>query len=253
MSYYGISDIGLVREENQDTFTALKLCDNAELFVVCDGMGGENGGKLASSTACDAFCDAVSKRVSAVLFANRLPGRRRKDIPGYLIASVEHANRAVYELSKTDSSLEGMGTTLVAALIVDSVAYIVNVGDSRAYVSSSDKIKQITKDHSYVQFLVDMGRITPEEAENHPQKNIITRSVGSTENVISDIFKINLLDGQYIVLCSDGLSNAVPESDICLALMSGETLKDKTEQLVDLAKHNGSSDNITILIVKFEK
>ena len=253
MSYYGISDIGLVREENQDYCTALELCENAELFVVCDGMGGENGGKLASSKAGSAFSEMLSEKVNSVLQNGKIPSRRKKDIPSFLVAAVEHANTAVYELAASDRSLKGMGTTLVAALIVDQTAFVVNIGDSRAYISYYDSIKQITKDHSYVQFLVDMGKITPEEASNHPQKNVITRSVGAAENVIADIFKLSLVDGQYILLCTDGLSNSVSEQEIGRALMKNEPLKNKAEGLVRLAKLHESSDNITALLIKFEK
>jgi len=253
MSYYGISDIGLVREENQDYCAALELCENAELFVVCDGMGGENGGKLASSKAGAAFCELISERVSGIVQNGKIPLRRKKDIPSILVSAVEYANTTIFEIASSDRTLKGMGTTLVSALIVDSTAFIVNIGDSRAYISYYDNIKQITKDHSYVQFLIDMGKITPEEAVNHPQKNVITRSVGATENVIADIFKISLVDGQYILLCTDGLSNSVSESELAKALKKDEPLKNKAEGLVRLAKLHESTDNITALIIKFEK
>ena len=253
MSFYGITDIGLVRPENQDSCNALKICDNIHLYIVCDGMGGENGGKTASTIACRTFCESLTRIIGKYLILNRLPAKHKKNIPEYLTSALDEANSAVYNAARSDGSLHGMGTTLVAALVTDSAAYVINVGDSRAYLVYDNRIIQITKDHSYVQFLIDSGKIKPEEAKNHPQKNMITRSVGVESEVHGDIFKVALQNGQFILLCTDGLSNAVSDSDICGCLMKNIPIKDKASALIDLAKLNGSSDNITTLIVKYEK
>lgn len=253
MSYYGISDIGLVREENQDSCYATAICGNASLYIVCDGMGGENGGKTASNTAIKVFCESLQKRLSDFILRNRVLLKYKKNIPTILYDALDDANTAVHQAAVSDPQLSGMGTTLVAALVIDNTAFIINVGDSRAYVSSGDNIKQITKDHSYVQFLLDMGKITEEEFKNHPQKNVITRSVGVDNYVLPDIFKISLVNGQYLLLCSDGLTNAVEDAEICRYLNDDASVEEKSKSLVELAKQNGSSDNITILLVQFEK
>ena len=253
MSFYGITDIGLVRPENQDSCNALKICDDLHLYIVCDGMGGENGGKTASTIACRTFCESFTRIIGKYLTKNRLPAKYKRNISEYLTAALDEANNAVYNAALSDNNLHGMGTTLVAALIADSTAYIINVGDSRAYLVYDNKIIQITKDHSYVQFLVDSGKIEPEEAKNHPQKNIITRSVGVESEVHADIFKVALQNGQFILLCTDGLSNTVSDSEICGCLMKNIPIKEKASALIDLAKLNGSSDNITTLIVRYDK
>ena len=251
MRFYGITDIGLVRQENQDSCNALKICDNMRLYIVCDGMGGENGGKAASNIACRTFCESLTKITGKYIVKNRLPEKYKNNISEYLTYALDEANSAVYNTALSDSELNGMGTTLVAALIVDSSVYVINVGDSRAYLAYDNQIIQITKDHSYVQFLIDSGKIKPEEAKNHPQKNVITRSVGVDSVVHADIFKFPIRNGQFILLCTDGLSNAVSDSDICGCLMKNLSLKDKASALIDLAKLNGSSDNITTLIVEY--
>jgi len=253
MRYYGISDIGLVRAENQDFFDVQEVCSNANLFVVCDGMGGSNGGKIASTIACNAFCDSLLSKLSKCIARNRLLVKFRKNIPAILSEALCDANNAVFDAASRDCSLSGMGTTLVATLIVDTTAFLINVGDSRAYVSSADRIIQITKDHSYVQYLVDMGKITEEEAYNHPQKNIITRSVGVDREVKPDIYKMPLIAGQYVLLCTDGLSNAVSADEMCAILNNDISVQEKAQQLVQMAKDNDSSDNITALVIEFSK
>lgn len=253
MDYYGISDIGPVRQENQDCCSACKLYDNAYLFVVCDGMGGNNGGKTASSIASREFTAGITEELSKLAEDNKIPRKAQRSIPRCMANAISRANSAVFKVASENRMLAGMGTTLVAMLAVDDKAYIINVGDSRAYVAENNTILQITKDHSYVQYLVDTGAITEEEAKNHPNKNVITRSVGVMENVKPDIFRMSLSKNQHILLCSDGLSNFVSQDAILQCISVDALIESKVRILVEQAKLGGGSDNITALIIEYAK
>lgn len=242
MIFNGISDVGKRRSANQDSYDITDLGNGYTLLTVCDGMGGANGGNVASETAVNAFTDYLRD--------NFAPD---KDLAALMKSAVSEANTAVYEKSKTDKALSGMGTTLVSALISDNGSVVaVNVGDSRMYRIDGEGMRQVTKDHSYVQYLVDMGQITLKEAESASIKNIIIRSVGNEEKVTPDLFRFKLEKGDFVLLCSDGLSNCVKKAELS-ASVKGDTeseLADCAKHLIQLANDGGGTDNITVILGK---
>lgn len=256
--YYGKSDTGLKRTVNQDSFFASEICRGVFLGLVCDGMGGTNGGNVASAIATDVFVSYVSEKVKK-LFSEKEKNTKRFDyeVPQIIVSAVNFANKSVYDLGASDPKLYGMGTTLVAALIINDVAYICNIGDSRLYRIGEKSITQITRDHSFVRYLIDSGRMTEEEAAISNSKNIITRAIGTDECVDTDIFKIILAgDGkEHLLLCSDGLTNYISDNEILTIVneTDSQTKQDiikKVEALINKANENGGGDNITVILVK---
>lgn len=253
MNYCGKTDIGKVRKNNQDSFFADflppigKLCGNAFLAVVCDGMGGAAGGQIASSLAVESFVSRLKTKLSASAEnASKLSEIRFSEL---MDDAVQYANSKVYSKSKKEPELYGMGTTLVACLIVKKNIYIVNVGDSRLYAVSGDRLCQITVDHSYVQALVDSGSISEGEATNHPDKNIITRAVGIRNSVTPDAFLISDFPDS-LLLCTDGLTNMVDGDGILAAITSPKNVTGTVTELIRLANEGGGKDNITAVLIK---
>lgn len=243
MKSFGITDPGKVRTENQDSYV-IENCDRRKsvVAVICDGMGGAKAGDLASQLSSKAF---VSK-----VFETILSSRMR--LPGYevlLRESCDAANGVVYEYSRFDANYNGMGTTLVGGVITRHKAHIVNVGDSRAYHINRRGIKQITRDHSYVQELVDSGAISEVEAKIHPKRNIITRALGVDKRIQSDYFDVNLRNGDAILLCSDGLSNTITDAEMLSAYKSDRTPEKVCRTLIDLALERGARDNVSVVLV----
>ena len=245
MKSFGITDKGNIRKDNQDSFIVEKLPVSGSLIVsLCDGMGGEKAGEIASHLANKAFVSYLFTKLSA-----RTP---RKQYEAMLKSACAEANGVAYEYSRFDDAYSGMGTTIVGGIIESSgKGYIINVGDSRAYRISKRKqaMYQITRDHSYVETLVESGAITREEARSHPQKNLITRALGSEEKVEADFFSFTLSAGDVLLLCSDGLSNTLPESemlDMALDEPEPETL---CRLLIDTALKRGALDNVTVIAV----
>ncbi len=253
MLSYGITDIGKRRAANQDNFIIDQHSPSTLLAVVCDGMGGAAGGLEASSIACSVFSDSVEADLTV------LEERGKNLTPALceriLRRGVELANAAVGRRGAEDPGLAGMGTTLVAALVCSDRIYVANVGDSRLYALTDGVAEQITHDHSYVQLLVDVGRITPEEAKTSANRNIITRAVGTAENVECDIFVIDTLP-DAILLCSDGLTNMLSAQDIgrrfAASLKSEEDVAAVCRSLIDGANESGGLDNITAAVVVFD-
>ena len=247
MQYSAYTNVGRIRNQNEDCYMAEKFADSISLYTVCDGMGGASAGETASATACSIHHSAMRSLLESYADATALTAKVCKRL---LVDAVNQANNAVYTLSQKDSALEGMGTTLVSLLIVNNTAFFVNVGDSRAYYYKDGELRQITKDHSYVQYLVDIGMIQPDEAESHPHKNLITRSVGTSAEITPDIFALDLRQAEILLLCSDGLTNMVNESDISRVL-ADDTIdfSHKAERLVAKANSHGGTDNITALLV----
>ena len=237
MKAYGITDCGLVRRQNQDAYRILNK-DNALCGVVCDGMGGAKAGNVASELAVKLFTGAMN------LMQDEEPGKVMMDALGL-------ANREVWRRSMNDPDCTGMGTTLVAAYLSDpNHAYVLNVGDSRAYqISPNNGIRQISRDHSLVAEMVARGKITPEEARTHPNKNIITRALGTEENTVGDLFEVDLQEDEFILLCSDGLSNQVTEEEILDEVLHGGELESCCQRLLDIALRRGAPDNVTIVII----
>ncbi len=253
INYYGMSDKGNVRSENQDSVAAEQLAENAFIFVVCDGMGGTSGGKLASTTVSRIFSEQITSALQRHIHGETLARRALLDLPDLMRHAVAVCNRELLTLAGKNEELSGMGTTLVALVLIDLKGYIVNVGDSRAYLYSDGKILQITKDHSYVQFLLDSGTITEEEAKSHPRRNVITRSVGVHEELVPDIFELDFEEGEMLLMCTDGLSGFVDKSKILRCLKTGSDNEHRVKSLIKSAKKNDSSDNITALIIENRK
>jgi protein phosphatase len=249
------SDIGMKRNVNQDSYILKTFSEKTVLCVVCDGMGGAKGGEEASKIACKTFVDSVSE------FLTPYVGTSDKSIHvsairENLIESVEKANMAVYSYAKSHSNLKGMGTTLVAALIIGKSVFCINVGDSRMYFIKGSKIRQITKDHSYVQYLIDIGQLTEKEAESFPSRNVITRAVGTEPTVTPECFRENAADGTFVLLCSDGLTNFVKNDEIRTIIAKDSKNIDqialgvRVNKLIDTANQNGGADNITAAVIK---
>lgn len=254
MNGFGKTDVGRKRLVNQDTFSACKMTNGCFVAVVCDGMGGAAGGGIASSIAKDIFLTELEKLLDAYIASPSLEGAPGIVIPRILRKAVSACNSFTYELSVRDPGLHGMGTTLVAALVYQNVLYACNVGDSRLYCFFDEQAQQITKDHSYVQALVDSGRISSKEARTSDRKNIITKAIGVSESVEADSFAVPLEQGkeQYFLLCSDGLSNLLDENDMKkIIFQPGELLsvEKKVECLIELANERGGNDNITAYLM----
>ncbi|MBQ9936780.1 MAG: Stp1/IreP family PP2C-type Ser/Thr phosphatase [Oscillospiraceae bacterium] len=240
MKAYGITDIGRVRDSNQDSFAYSLEQNEAVWAVVCDGMGGANGGYYASSTARDVYSQAMNINLNSL---------KAKQIENLMTEAVVDANKKIYDTALNQPDLMGMGTTLVSAVLVNGEAFIVHVGDSRAYLIRDNEITQLTEDHSVVQELINLNKITKEEAKNHPEKNMITRAVGVRDSVESDINKISLNKSDAIVLCTDGLSNLVEDFEI-LNTVKENSQQAAAQQLVSLALSRGGNDNITVVVIK---
>lgn len=236
---YG-TDIGQKREENQDRVRVELLGDNMCIAVVCDGMGGAASGAVASQLAVDCFIGRVQE--------NFRPEMNGNSIRNLLLNAVHYANTCVYEKSIEDMDKNGMGTTCVAALVHGKNIYVVNVGDSRAYLLNKDGISRITTDHTYVEYLKSGGQITEEEAKNHPMRNVITRAVGVEPDVDVDYFEHYESGNFSVVLCSDGLSGYCSD-ELIYCTVFGNNLDEAVKALIDHSNDSGGKDNITAAII----
>lgn len=243
MRVFGLSDIGSVRAENQDCF-AIEALGSQHLAVVCDGMGGAAAGRLASDMTCSTFCSVARASLEAC---------GTEKAAQSLSAAADAANRAVFTRSMEDPACEGMGSTLVALYANEEGVILLNVGDSRGYRINGGQMLKLTHDHSYVQELLDSGKITVEQARRHPRKNVITRVIGGDITVRSDIFESDAEEGDVFLLCSDGLTNAISSETILNICQSGEDPEAICRALIDAALASGARDNVTAVIVIFEK
>lgn len=236
MEIFSRTDKGMVRSSNQDAELHGTFADGDVWAVVCDGMGGANGGSVASSTAVEEIARELRES-----YRSEMSGNAVRDMLGNAIKS---ANIKVYIESQEDLSLRGMGTTVVAVIVSGNTAYIAHAGDSRAYLITKSSLRQLTTDHSVVQAMVDRGELTADEARHHPRKNLITRALGVKPKLDIDYCECPLAAGDILLMCSDGLSNCVEEREMCDILRSngGQAAVDK---LIDTANENGGSDNIT--------
>ena len=239
MRIFAKTDVGKVRSLNEDSFSAKVLSDGAALTVVCDGMGGANAGDVASKIAVDVILNYVLKSYD--------PSMTSDDTTRLLRDAILSANLEVFEYSKKDQSLFGMGTTVVAAVVRENCAIICSVGDSRAYLVN-DTITQVTRDHSVVQSLIDSGKITPQEARTHPERNVITRALGVEDCLIVDDYYIDFTSNDKLLLCTDGFSNYV-ENDTILSIIKTNPLDIMTDLLIQQANDGGGRDNITVAVV----
>lgn len=240
-----ISDIGKVRTENQDAYSYKKVCDTIAYGIVCDGMGGANGGQTASSLAVSVVSEIIDQ-----FFETEQPPY---DLTALFRRAIRMANERIYNLSRENEELQGMGTTIVVAVAVNNDVYVANVGDSRAYLFFSGSMQQISIDHSAVQEMVEQGVITVDEAKTHPNKNIITRALGVDSMVEFDYFTYNLLEGDSVLLCSDGLSNYCSDEYMLSVINSEEPLAQKVETLVRYVNAQGGQDNITALLIQQDR
>ncbi|MGN1137913.1 MAG: Stp1/IreP family PP2C-type Ser/Thr phosphatase [Ruminococcus sp.] len=240
MEVFSKSDIGLVRSQNQDDCRFGVISPSCVWAVVCDGMGGANGGNIASATAVEYISREIERMYSEDL--------TKAELSTLMTEIVSQANIEVYNMAQNDVELTGMGTTCEFILVKDTIVHVVHVGDSRTYAIRGGKIKQLTEDHSVVQEMVRRGEITPEQAQNHPNKNFITRALGIKPQVHLDYIEANFIYGDVLLICTDGLSNCVTTGDMVKICHEnrGEGLPHK---LVEKAKEGGGSDNITVTVV----
>jgi protein phosphatase len=240
MISFGSTDVGQKRSINQDYiyFSDISVGNLPNLYIVADGMGGHKAGDKASSFAVEEFVTYIQNA--------------EEEHPLVLMKNaMKHANEALFHLASSKPEYEGMGTTFVAAVVLEDVMYIMNIGDSRLYILE-DQLKQISLDHSLVEELVRNGQLTKEEAKNHPQKNVITRAVGVDSKVKADFFQVSMDDVKTILLCSDGLTNMITEQTIKYVLENTKNIQKATEALIGLANDNGGLDNISVVIIEKE-
>ena len=242
MQSWGLSDQGCVRKQNQDAYHIEQLDRTSLLCVVCDGMGGAKSGNIASTLAVDVFVEEVRRTWT--------PGINQNKLEQMLRGAVKLANFTVFDQSQQFEEFDGMGTTLVAVLIHGRRVTVVNVGDSRAYKVDKDGIRQITRDHSLVQMMVDRGDLTPEVAKNYPGKNLITRAIGPEPVVECDIFHKKLDGDEALLLCTDGLSNMVDEQEMLFEVVHGADKQSTCERLLEIAKNRGAPDNVTCAFIQ---
>ena len=241
MQSWGLTDVGCVRAQNQDAFLIEKLDKHTLLCVVCDGMGGAKSGNIASTLAADVFVQQVKQTWNGEF--------NQGNVDHMLKNAVKLANFTVFDQAQQFEEFAGMGTTLVAVLVHGKWATFVNVGDSRAYMIDQVGIHQVTVDHSVVQLMVSRGEITPEQAKTYPGKSLITRAIGTETMVPCDIFHKKLSSGNFLLLCSDGLSNLMDDQEILFEVAHGQEKDRCCQRLLDIAKKRGAPDNVTSVLV----
>lgn len=244
MKIWQKTDQGVVRKDNQD-FCMIKEIGAYTVGIVCDGMGGAKAGAIASQMAVTIFIETLEAVLNESLSAEEITKA------GY--TAINQANMLIYQKSKEDEACRGMGTTLVAVICHNCEATVFNVGDSRAYLINSSGIHAITRDHSLVQDMLENGDITEEEARRHPNRNLITRALGTEENVRADVFYHTLVEGDYFLLCSDGLINTVNDQEILYEVIHDEREETCLDRLIAISVERGAPDNVTAVLMKCEK
>ncbi|MDD4699721.1 MAG: Stp1/IreP family PP2C-type Ser/Thr phosphatase [Oscillospiraceae bacterium] len=237
------TDTGLVRSNNQDSYAAGEFSKNSAWAVVCDGMGGTSGGNIASAMAVKVISETILNSIHS--------GNYSGSIKNVLESAIYNANIAVFDKARENSDLSGMGTTVVALIINNGMAYIAHAGDSRAYLINGDNITQITRDHSIVQSMIENGQITSEEARFHPSKNVITRALGIGDVVDTEFTEVKLNSNDKLLLCTDGLTNYLQSGEI-INIISSSIFSDIPSTLISAANKAGGGDNITAVILSIE-
>ena len=241
MNVFGLSDVGLSREQNEDICLYELKDEGAQaIFVVCDGMGGAKSGNVASDIAANVFVEQLRQQMR--------PKMSARYMESILRSAVEFANYDTYRKANSADEFQGMGTTLVGGFANGERVMLANVGDSRAYLYSPDEIRRITRDHSLVEELVQRGEITEEQAREHPRRNLITRALGTSRKVTADFYPLTLEPGQKLLLCSDGLTTMVRDEEL-FEILKEEDSRLCCERLISAANANGGHDNITVLIL----
>ena len=239
MRSYSATDVGQKRKVNQDSLfeSQIPVGNLPNLFIVADGMGGHKAGDYASRFTIKKIKESIEEN-------------EEKNPLRLIRTAVEQANAELRQKAEERPEMAGMGTTVVVLTIIDGYAYIANVGDSRLYLKDDDEFTQITKDHSLVEEMVRIGQLTEEEARNHPDKHIITRAVGASETIDVDFFDLKLPPEGELLMCSDGLSNMVSDSDILRILGENPNVREQAEKLIQAANDNGGKDNIAVIVVQ---
>ncbi|MCL2407592.1 MAG: Stp1/IreP family PP2C-type Ser/Thr phosphatase [Defluviitaleaceae bacterium] len=245
----GKTDIGLVRKTNEDAVFVCNDCAEigvsylANIYIVADGMGGHAAGEVASAMSVEAFCDFLKQ-------AHLKDYDGEHSVERLMAAGVRTANEKLFAESNADEEKAGMGTTFTAVSISENILYFAHAGDSRCYIADSDGLRAITDDHSWVAEMQRLGRITEEEAESHPRKNMLTRALGTNDEIAVDTGIVQLACGTTVLLCSDGLTNMVSDSDILRILSSDKPLEEKVGTLINAANDGGGRDNITAVLIQ---
>lgn len=243
MKIFSATDKGRIRESNQDSYAAGRLSDTASYAVVCDGMGGANGGNIASSIAVKTIAESFTRN-----FRNNMTD---SSIRMLIESAVSTANSAVLSAASKNPDYKGMGTTVVVAIVDKNRLILAHLGDSRAYLYSGGDLNLLTHDHSVIQSLIDSGRLTESEAKYHPDKNVITRALGVYKDIQIDFYDFALESGDVLLLCSDGLTNYVEEERI-LFLFNKTPYEQLPEVLIHAANSGGGGDNITAVVLANE-
>jgi serine/threonine protein phosphatase PrpC len=238
MEFAVISDIGLLRKQNEDHYLAM---DSHGLFAVCDGMGGHKGGEIASRLAVDCIREYIENEISTEYIENPV---------AVINNAIQKANYIIWSEGRENPEWHEMGTTITAALVNNQHMSIANVGDSSLYLCRSGNLKKLTRDHTLAEQMVSDGIIKQEEKRNSSYNHILTRALGVQQTVQIDNFEINLDQGDIILLCSDGLSDMLDEDEILAILQSGSSVQRLARQLLDAALAKGGYDNITIILLR---
>lgn len=241
MKAYALTNVGVSRNTNQDYvyFSEKNVGNLPNILVVADGMGGHRAGEVASEQAVNAVLQSIKENDNT-------------DKISLIETAISVANDKVLDMSTRDEKFKGMGTTLVVATLEDGILYVANVGDSRLYLIDDDDIKQITRDHSLVQEMVSIGELDKDSARNHSSKNVITRAIGVEKKIMADFFEVEVSEKTKILLCSDGLTNMVEDSEInrIICENKGAELEVIVKKLIDEANENGGLDNIAVVLAE---
>ncbi len=242
MEFYSKTDIGKVRKTNQDAVNIKKISESRVWTVVCDGMGGTNGGDIASHTAVE--------EITKYLDSHLVGEEDSEKIKQIMYTAVQEANSIIFKKAQNTENLKRMGTTVIICVVTKDDLHVVHAGDSRVYLVNKSKIKQLSKDHSIVQEMIDSGEITPKEAKNHPQKNIITRALGVNPDLKIDYTRTKLEKGDVVLSCTDGLTNHLSEKEI-YKICNQSDFSLVVDKLISEGNKRGGSDNITVSVIRY--
>lgn len=240
MEVWGITDKGAVRPQNQDCFYVKLVKEDLLTAIVCDGMGGHRAGNIASALAVD---------VASAYLESLTPEELLETPDAHLVRGVNLANEAVFRKAEQEPECRGMGTTMVSVISTEKRAWLLNIGDSRAYHIGQNGIVKVSRDHSVVEDMVYRGELTPEEARLHPQKNLITRALGSDMRARPDLYELEVMSGDYLLLCSDGLSNTLTDQEMLYEVLHGGSRETCCQRLMDQALLRGATDNVTAVLI----
>lgn len=237
------TDVGRKRKSNQDAVGVFQNQEKVKLAIVADGMGGHQAGDVASHLTVFDLGEAWKNSNLT----------EQEDVIQWLLKQIQQENEEIFDKGQEDPSKAGMGTTIVAVVIIDQTVLLAHVGDSRFYLVRNGKIKQITEDHSLVNELVKSGEITPEMASHHPRKNVLVRSIGIPGTVEVDLTALEVTVGDKLLLCSDGLTNMVSDQDIMTIIDQAANLDEALDKLIEAANEAGGTDNITVLLIDYNE